>query len=296
MAGDTVLRGSQPVEYVEESSFASQEADASWQWFGLVDSWSVDQGVESESLTYLPEHGASNKLEKRVNVKHREMYEGDISLNPQTDFSLLKYWTGTAGGTNDDPPTIQVGEVEEENGEYRRLMGGMGSDVTLSMGEDEAGEISGNFIFADETGWGTSDYVGAGSHATEDTSEPFKWDDVSNVQWGGSSLDGCVESIEVSISNDVAEVRDPDKTRPTQLCALVPVDREITVDITLTYDSFNMLSNIRSYTKQDFTFDIDTTSFTISDVQFPELPYEYASDDLVSDSISSDPASGISWS
>jgi len=41
---------------------------------------------------------------------------------------------------------------------------------------------------------------------------------------------------------------------------------------------------------------IGTTTFTIDGVQFPEMPYEYTADDLVSDSLSSDPASSLSWS
>lgn len=295
MAGDTVIRGAQPVEYVEETTFATTEDDASWNWFGIGTSWSVTEGVNSESITYLPEHGASNKLSKRMNLSHSDMYEGEITYHPQ-DFDLLKFVTGTTGGTTDDPPSIQVGEVDEQNSEYQRLLGGMGEEVSMSVDEDSTWETSASFIFADGEGWSGSDYVGTGSHATEDTSEPFTYSDLSNVQYGGSPLDGAVESLEFSVSNDIAVVKDPDATRGTDIAALVPVDREISVDVTLTYDSMNMASEVRSYNSQDFTFDIGTTSFTIGGVQFPEFPYEFTADDLISDSVSSDPADSITWS
>lgn len=298
MAGQNVVLGAQPVEYVKEGTFATAEADASWNWFGIIDSWSAEQGVESESITYLPEYGASNKLEKRVNVKLREMYSADITYHPQTGFDFLQYFTGTVGGTSDDVPSLQVGEVNEsvDPDEFRRLLGGVGEEVTISVEEDGVAEVEGSFIFADAENWGTSDYIGTGSHASEDTTEPLSYDDLSNVQWGGSDMDGMVESVELTISNELAEVRDPNVSRGTQLAALIPVDREITVDVSFTYDSFDVLSDVRSYTKQDFTFDLGTTSFTVTDVQFPEAPYEYTADDLVSDSLSSDPASSISWS
>lgn len=297
MAGDTVIQGAQPVEWVEETTFATDEADAAWNWFGIGTSWSVDQGIEEESITYLPEYGASNKLEKRVNVKLRELYNGEITYNPQ-NFDLLQYFTGASGGTGDDPSTLQIGEVNESlsTTEHRRLKGGIGEEVTLSVEEDGVAEISGSFIFADANDWSTSEYIGGGSHATEDTSEPLSFDDLSNVQWGGTDMDGAVESVELSISNDIAEVRDSNQSRGTQIAALIPVDREITVDISLTYDSFDMLSDIRSYNAKDLTFDLGTTTFTVSNVKFPEQPYEFTADDLVSDTVSSAPATDISWS
>jgi len=301
MPGQSVIQGAQPVEYAEESTFATDLGnDTVWNWFGIGTSWDVDQGVESESITYLPEYGASNKLEKSVNVKLREMYSGDISFHPQ-NFSLLQYWTGADGGVSDTLTSVQIGEVNESlsTDEFRRLKGGVGNEVTLSIEEDGVAEISGDFIFADANDWTTTDYVdtsSGGAHASEDSTTPFSFDDLSNVQWGGSDLDGMVESVELTVSNELAEVRDSNSSNSTQLETIEPIDREITVDVTLTYDSFNMLTDVRSYTSQDFAFDIGSTTFTVSDVQFPELPYEYSADDLVSDSLSSDRASDLSWS
>lgn len=303
MPGTNVIAGAQPVEWVEETSFATEEADADYNWFGIATSWSVEQGVESESITYLPEYGASNKLDKRMNVAHREMYNGDITYHPQ-NFDLLQYWTGASGGVADDPTSLQIGEVNEsvDPEEFRRLLGGVGEEISISGSEDETWEVSGSLTFADAEDWATDDYIDAdsgdgtsGSHATEDTTEPLKWKDLSNVQYGGTALSGAVESLEISVSNDLAIVRDPDSSNSTLIDAIIPVDREITVDIDLTYEGFDMLSEVRSYQKKDLTFDLDTYSFTVSGVQFPELPYEYSPDDLVSDSISSDPASELTW-
>lgn len=297
MAGDTVIRSQQPVEYVEESTFATEEADSvDWEWFGLGTSWNPTQGVNQETIDYLPEFGASNKLSKKKNIKHSEMWEADLTYHPQNNFDFLEFFTGTAGGVSDDVPSIQVGHIDEDNDEFQRLLGGVGEEITVSVDEDGTFENDASFIFADGTDWVTDDYVETdGTHASEDTTEPFKYADLSNIQYGGESLDGAVESLEFSISNDIAVVKDPDADRESLISALVPVDREISVDVTLTYSDFNMASKVRDYTPQDFTFDIDGTSFTISDVQFPELPFEMTPTDLISDSVSSDPATDISW-
>jgi hypothetical protein len=304
MPGESVIRGYQPIEYVNESSFASDEADASWNWFGIVNSWSVDQGVESESITYLPEYGGSNKLERRSNVKLREMYSADVTFHPQDNFDLLEFWTGSTSGVADDIPSIQVGEANEEPGtdEFRRLKGGVGEEITLSVEEDGVVELDGNFIFAEANDWGTSDYIGTGSHASEVTTEPWTFDDLSNVQYSNSDLSGNVESLELTISNELVEVRDSNSSNSTQLDAIVPVDREVTVDVDLTYSDFDQLTDVTGYTASDFTFTIGSTNFTVKNVKFPEHPYEYTPDDLVSDTLSSDPApsdannAALSWS
>lgn len=396
MAGKNVVVGAQPVEYGKESSFATDlPEDTQWEWPGIVDSWSADQGVESESITYLPEYNAQNKLEKRVNVKLREMYSADLTYHPQGQFDFLKYFTGQIGGTSDDVPSIQFGEINESLNpeEFRRLKGGIGEEVTISVEEDGVVEVDSSFMFADANDWADIDYVhdsgitalestitpatdevsvktssvdtgdvilldgsdneldrvaadsttyinstevagsdvvsirlvntdstyssetvtvnndtdgaganeatatvdGSGNHATEDTTEPWSYDNLSDVTWGGEPMDGSVQSVELTISNEIAEVRDPNVSRDTQLASLVPVDREITVDVDFTYDSFDVLQDVRSYTPKDFKFTVGNTTFTVGDVRFPEAPYEFTADDLVADSLSSDPASSITW-
>lgn len=299
MAGDNIIQGSQPVEWVQETTFATaNDGTDVHNWFGIGTSWSVDQGVETESIRYLPEYGSSDKLEKRVNIDHREMWEGEISYHPQ-NFTLLQYFTGATGGTSDSLSSIQVGEVNEEGtDEFRRILGGVGEEVTLSVDEDGTWEVSGSFIFADAEAWSTTDYidsVNGGAHASEDTSDPFAYKDLANITYGGASFTDAVESMEITISNDLAIVRDPDASTSTLISAIVPVSREITVDITFSYASFDMMSEVRSYTAKDLSFDIGSTTFTITGVQFPEAPYEFTAEDLISDSVSSDPAAGISW-
>ena len=288
--------GSQPIEYVEETDYAIEVADGEYNWFGITTSWSADQGVESTSITYLPEFGASNKLEKRVNVKLREMYEGEITYHPQGDFSFLQYFTGSQGGTADDVTSLQVGEINESDSTFRRLLGGVGEEITVSVAEDEVVEVNGSFTFGEATDWSSTDYTDTdGSHATEDTTEPWSYDNLGSVTYGGTEMDGAIDSVELTISNDLAVVRDANSELSTQIDAIVPVDREITVSVEFTYDNFDILNEVRAYEAKDFVFEIGNTTFTVGGVKFPEAPYEFTADDLVADSLDSDPANSLSW-
>lgn len=299
MAGKNVVQGAQPVEYIEETSFATAtDGTGTWQWFGIVTSWDATQGLETENITYLPEVGASNKLEKRMNVATSEMWEGDLTYHPQ-DFTLLQYFTGAVGGTADEPATIQIGEIEENNGQYRRLLGCHGEEFEFSVEEDSSAEVSASFIMADDDGgWSSTDYIdttNGGSHAAEDASEPFTYDDLGNVTLGGTAIDHAIEGLTFTVSNDIAVVKDPDAGRGSHIVSLIPTTREITVELTLTYSDMSMASTVRNYTPQDLQFDVGTTTFTISGVQFPEFPYEFGPEDMVGDSVSSDPCDSISW-
>lgn len=295
MAGQSIVKGAQPVEYVEESNFAEDEADASWQWFGLVTAWSVEQGVEAETVRYLPGTGSSSKLETLQNVKVGEAYSVEATIAPQ-DFSVWQYFTGTDGGTADDLTPLQLGEQDEDNGEYRRIKGAVGEELSYTIEEDSVAEMTASFMAADANDWSTSDYVGAGSHATEDTTEPHKYPDLGNVNLGGSGLSDAIESITVTISNNLEVVKDPDAVPDSNIAAIVPTSRDITVELALTYDDFSMAQDVRNYNAQDLVFDVDSTTITINDTKYPDFPYEMGPEDLIGDSVSSDPATGISWS
>jgi hypothetical protein len=294
MPGDTVVQGAQPVEYVEETSFATDETDPAMNWFGLVDTWTVTQGVEAETVRYLPGSGSSEKLETLQNVKVSEAYTVEASIMPQ-DLSILKYFTGANGGTSDSLTPIQAGEQDEDNGEYRRIKGMVGEEMVLTIEEDSVATLETTFLAADANNWSGSDYVGAGSHATEDTSTPLTYDDLGSVNLGGSSLGDAVESLTLTVSNDLEVVKDPDATPQSHIAAIAPTSREITVELALTYDDFSMAQDVRNYNAQDLTFTFQD-SFTVSDTKYPEFPYEMGPDDLVGDTVASDPATNLAWS
>lgn len=294
MPGQGVIQGAQPIEYISESDFGQPETDANWKWIGYVTSHSVSQEVEQSTFTYLPESGIDNKLEQKRNIKVSEAYSGDITYHP-TDFDLLKFYTGQVGGTSSDIDPIQIGEQNEENGMYRRILGVVGEDWEMTISEDSVTECTASWMGTEAEDWSDTDYVGAGSHADTDDSDPFVYDDLSNVQLSGTDINGAIEELTLSVSNDLEIVKDPNSDFGTHIYAIEITDREVTVDLSLTYESFDMAQTVRNYERQDLTFDFAGFSWTVEDVQFPEFPYEMTPEDLVGDSVSSDPCTNLTW-
>lgn len=297
MPGNTYVQGAQPVEYVSESSFATDEADASYNWIGLVTSHSVTQEVVSANIRYLPGNDSTDKLENVRNEKVSEAYESEITYHPQ-DFTFLQYFTGSSSGTSDTVDSVQIGEQNESGSsdEFRRILGAVGEEWSLTISEDSAAECTATLLGADSNDWSATDYVGAGSHATENSADPFTYDDLSSVQLGGSNVSDAIEELVLTVTNELVIVKDPNVSINSNIAAIVPVTREIVVELSLTYDDMSMAQTVRNYTPQDLTFDVGATSFTVNDVQFPEFPYEMTPEDMVGDTVSSDPCSGLSWS
>ena len=294
-ATGSIIKGAQPIEYVEETEFAQEEEDASYQWVGAVTSYTGSPEVVAQTANYLPSANASNKLEQSKNQKVSEAWGAEMTYHPQ-DTDFIQYFTGDVGGLADEPTPIQIGEQNEDSGEFRRLVGCVGESFELSIQEDELAEITAEFIAADATDWSTTDYIGAGSHATEDTSDILTYDDLGNVQLGGVTLSDYIGGLTVSLDITLVVVKDPDSTRQSHIEAIVPVDREITVSLELTYDDMSMAQDVRDYTAQTLSFEFpEGTSWTIEGVQFPEFPYEFGPDDLVGDSLESDRCSNLTY-
>lgn len=296
MPGGSFTQGSQPVEFVEESTFATLEADAEYNWIGFVTSYNGSTMVEEDVFTYLPDDATGNDLQTIQAEKVSELHEVDMTYRPQ-DLDFFQYFTGAIGDTDPELSSLQFGEQNRNEGTYRRSYGAVGEEISLTIEEDSIAEVDASFTVAAQEDWSTTDYVGTGSHASEDPATPLMFDDLSNVLWGGASLDGAVDSLTLTISNDLVVVKDPDAGLDSHVDGIVPVDREIDVELGITYDGFNMANNIRSFVKQDLTFDFgpNDESWTINDVAFPEFPYEFTADDLVADSVTSVRCSGLSY-
>lgn len=297
MAGEEYFQGAQPIEYVEETNFATSEDDASWNWIGLITGFSVNEMVEEEIVGYLPDGDTGLDLQTFTAEKVSELHDAEVTYHPQDD-TFYQYFTGSDGGTAPDPTSLQFGMQDTQSGEFRRLAGAVGEELSIEISEDSVAEVTGSFIVADVIDDSTTDYVGTGTHSSESTDAPLTYDDLGSIQWGGAALDEAIESLSITVSNDLTVVKDPDATTSSHVSAIVPVDREITVELSVTYDDFSMMRDVRSFLQQDLTFDwpVDTpVSWTINGIAFPEAPYEFAPDDLIADSLSSTPASDISW-
>ena len=292
----TTIQGAQPVEYVEESTFAQAPTDPSMSWVGLVTEAAVTVTPVEEVVRYLPDNDDAVDLQTLTAEKVSEMYNVELTYHPQ-DEAFYPYFLGGDGTLESDLTSVAMGFQDTNNGEYQQLLGCVGEELEITIEEDSIAEVSASFLAASSDGdWDSTDYVASGSHATENTAEPYSYDDLGSVQWGGSSIGDAIESLTVTVSNDLTVVKDPDSNLDSHIDSIVPTSREITTELALTYDDMSMVDDIRSFTKDDLGFNFPTsTSWTVNNVAFPEAPYTFGPEDLVGDSVSSVACDGLSY-
>ncbi|AGK61511.1 hypothetical protein Asulf_01533 [Archaeoglobus sulfaticallidus PM70-1] len=285
------------VEYVEESEFGTFPTDPAMQWIGLVDIVKPVIKPKTETKRYLAANASTNRLEKLMNVKVGEEIGLELEYYPQSLPGFLQYFIGSATGLADDLASVSVGIIHKGSGEYMTLSGLVGEEVTLEIPEDGVVKVSARLVGADATDPSTSDYIGLGSHAAEDSTEPLTWEDVSNVQMnygaGFVSVEDYVSSIEIRVRNELKVIKDIGDTKASRIVAIKPVSREVTLGLEMNYDDLDMLLKVRSLTELGFKFTIGGKTFTLSGVKFPELPTEFSPDDLVGDKITSLPVTGL---
>ena len=89
-------------------------------------------------------------------------------------------------------------------------------------------------------------------------------------------------------------IKDVGDTKASKIVAIVPVSREVTLGLEMSYDDLDMLSRVRSLTELGFKFTLGGKTITITGVKFPELPVEFSPEDLVGDKLTSLPVTGLS--
>lgn len=253
-------------EYVEETTFGQAVTDPAMNWFGRVTSYESVQDTDHREFPISP--SSNNVTTAYENIEYAENISAEMSYVPQ-NFDRLKYFLGSSSSVDDSSalPTIQIGEKSDN--EYRRLLGCVGESWEMSVSEDSAASVSATFIAADKDSWSTTDYIGAGSHATDPGTNAITYSDISNVQFDGSSFSHHLSGLSVSVDNDIQIIKNNDSSFDSKIFLAMLMERDIEVTLNFAYDSNAFTDIVSNFNKHTITFDINNSQFSFSGVKFP---------------------------
>lgn len=280
----------QPVEYVEESGFATSITDPSMKWIGLVTDHTSQKG--SDSNRYHDTGGSGKTSTWKDNQRYRETLSISTTYAPQ-DFTFLQYFTGADGSISDRLSTIQVGEAGD--GENRLLLGCWGEKWNMTIAEDRVAKVNTKLSAADYNDFTATDYIGNGSHATEDSSAPLSYNDLGSITYGGSNISHYIGSLGLSIKNDFNVFTSPDSSLPTLVDSVMLTDRTIRLSMEIKFADMGFLTMVKNYTAQQFKFTVGPTTFTVDGVTFPQFEYTSSPAELMGQTVKSDPAKDLSY-
>jgi hypothetical protein len=262
----------------------------------------------------------------RKHIKVGEDIGYDLEIVPQagTLQTLLKY---VHGGTNATPmlvtdvlKSISIGEKTRSGDAtniYRTFKGMTAREATLMVPEDGAVSLKMGFDGIEYTASAT-DYIGSGWHAQESSAAALTSASIAQIgagqyiamrksaasptAWSSSlNIADAIKSLELRITNKLTRVKDLSNTTSTKTKAFVCNSRDYVVSLEISYDDIAASStdnqftlvDIRSLTPFDIQFAIDGYKYTLIGVRFPELPYDFGSDDIFGDKVTSLPATGF---
>ncbi|RLG22212.1 hypothetical protein DRN72_02555, partial [Methanosarcinales archaeon] len=198
-----MIRGNQPVEYVDETTFGVFPTEPVMQWFGLVERFTPTIRTQTGDIRYLRASG-EEALESLTIEKTGQEIELAMSIKPND----LTWWAthvlGSASGTDDDLPSISIGHIVDVGGtdHFGKYAGCVVKSATLTFREGEVATLDVTMIGADYAGYTTSDYVGAGSHASPSTSV-LKWDDITSLTLGGEAISDYVREFSIRVDYEL---------------------------------------------------------------------------------------------
>ena len=291
------------VEYVAESSYATIPTDPTMEWIGAVNKFSPKDKTKTASEKYLKDKEATNRAEAYIHAKTGEELGFDLTYYPQASkfIGLMEYATGSATGLVDNVNSFSVGLILNETvSKYSTYEGCVIDSFTLNIPDDGYVSCDVSCTAADKSDWDTTSYIGTGTHASDPNETPLTSEDITSIQidYGAGFVDvnDAVNAITLKIENKIGYARDLASSNTGRIKGMALTGRDITVELDMDYDSFSMMTHIRSLTELKVKFVLGTKTFTVTGVKFPEMPYEFSSEDLIGDKLSSLQCTGLSIS
>lgn len=296
MPGKQTSRGNQPIEFVEEPSLAQEVQDPNMQWFGMMNMAEVTHDLPINQIEDYVGRMASS-LESYVNVEEEEYISITLRGAPQ-NLDIIDYFAGGTGYTTDTIIPIQIGERNEETGEYRRLLGCVGEKLTFTFEQDSVAEVVAQFRVCEATPWTNTDYIGSGSHAEVTPSEPFTFDDLSNVRYGGVEITDAIQRLEITMQNELLVHTDVNSSLSTDISAIRWDRRKISCTLDVTYSDMGLIERARQRDEQDLNFRVAGGEFSIGNVMLEQAPRYTETGEVQTATYSTTPATkstSFSW-
>ena len=292
----TILDGhvEKAVEFVEEATFNTFPTGPTMLgWGGYANPAKIKKTMVPDDFPYLKGAGASNQLQAVQTQKVSEAFEASIEIRP-TAFTMLPYALCAANASTyvigDNIFDVALGI--KINDQYETLNGGCFSKYECTIEEDKAAVSTVTGMFASTSGYGGSDFIGAGAHAADPSGTALTMSGVTSLLYDAAALstvNAHVDSIKFGIEYDVKPVKDLSSAATSKIAGWAYGPRNISLELGMSIDDMTLGTQMLAGAAHTFAFTALAKTLTFSNVIWKgDWDKNLAKDDIVGMTLKAD--------
>lgn len=279
---------SKVAEFVVEDSFGTFPTNPTMLGFGgYVNPASIKSQPTLDKFPYLKGADDSNRLQATKTIKVSETHSASLTMRP-TAWTILPYVLRASS-----PSTYAIGDTEynlslgtKAGSKYRTLNGCAINKYEVKVERESTAEATLEMLIANAGSFGTSDYVGTGSHAASPSGDPLKFGDFSSITYDDAALsdvDAHLNSITFGVEYPVDPVPDITSTTSSNIGAWSFGQRNIYLTLGLTLDDVDLAADLLGGTGHEFEFTALGKTFTFDEIKWGDNEWEQAlaADDVI---------------
>lgn len=257
-------------------------------WPGLGTNFGVDVEEKYEEIQYNPAEGDTHVLECVRNVKLGEELPFNLTTHPQVTpgLTLLPFITGSATVLEDQPDSTSW--IAQLAGKYRLFTGVMFEDYKFELpGIGVAKETISGFAGHRAAVVALSP---ADNEATEDTSRPIVWSDISAITMDNTGdpsaeITHCLSDFSFGFASEIDKNVDPLSALSTKICGVRVKTRKMFVSLKLGWVDQLFLDNVTTPNKLNLKIVIGTITMQFNGLYWPKYVANTDRKELVGDTI-----------
>ena len=255
---------------------------------GLISDFTLHADRKLKGNTYLRAHENVAALPRLRTLPTGGTVEGSFTYYPQ-DWNLLPLIVGSSSTFTSEVDSLSF--LRYLDGDYTIISGVMLTSFTQNINKSDFVAIDVTFKAGDISDPTTDDPIGTGAHATEDTSDPFLWQDLADLRFGSTNppveeLTQVLGDVKVSIKNEVD--MPPINSSVMFSYAGQPRmnKREVELSIEFTWESVDAFWTImKNSERQYFSYSLGGRTFIIKRLLIPELNLKQNPEDYIGETI-----------
>lgn len=311
------------LEMVDETTYGVLPSAPEMSYIGVITDTTINDKPLIESGRFLPQDAYTDTVGKtRTSAYYHQKTASEITVDIEyypksVEEGFLLYALGNptlaagsavTGAVDGLGTSFSIGSKLLTSSKYLVYSGGYVTEFSLDIAKDGLASCSATCMFANSginvgsplytntDNPMSTDYISTGSHATTTAGDILAFSDISASTLTpneGSAADDVVESVSLSISNNIRWIKDIGGGFTTKVTNAGLLGRDITLGLELVYDELDLYDEIYAGTEFTYSMTLDDYVFEFGGFKFPEYPVNMNPEELLGETIESTQATSI---